>query len=195
MNKLLPILLVVVLSGCATQYYDRRTEWSQAKECNLTVPECIYAHHVCMEDPTKCRFRPYKYVFKCDDIPSECRHQREVIELEVKKLLIENNKNKVVEKNEVVYSPPKATLWESIRMMMPTFNTYSPPEKNRTYRNEPKQKKQFVLPPELQREASVARMYRALAEFGIYPDDSGRQDEFDTMPDSDPDASGGGDVF
>ena len=60
-----------------------------------------------------------------------------------------------------------------------------------------KKKIEFVLPPELKRQETAARIDKILAEFGIYPQrrSNYQQDEFDTMPDSDPDASGGGDVW
>ena len=91
MNKILPIILVVVLSGCATspQYYDiRNVSWNELEECNLSIPECIASNEVCLKNPSKCRFKPYVYVHECKDTPAECRHEKAMISQKVTSILI-----------------------------------------------------------------------------------------------------------
>ena len=78
MNKILPIILVVVLSGCATspKYYDRNNiSWNELDECNLSVPECLALNTVCQDNPRQCRFKPYDYVHECNDTAIQCKHE------------------------------------------------------------------------------------------------------------------------
>ena len=156
MNKILPIILVVVLSGCASspKYYDRNSiSWNELDECNLSVPECLASHIICEQNPKQCRFKPYTYVHECNDTEIQCKHEERQIEKKVERIL---NPPIYSERNERIdYINPYACSYTWFDWLMGRTNRCTPTTKSGYKKPVKKKNIDLAIPDEFKEKPTI----------------------------------------